>query len=155
MYLVNGAAWNTKVVDTVNANIDAISSLNAGTTYKWRVHGMCDASGQNNSSFTGWQLFTTLSSVRITAGDIELTDNLNIFPNPTRGLFNISFIAEEIDNFEITIVDAFGKLASKEEKQEFIGTFTKQIDLSDYPRGIYMVQIRTNDSFISKRIVLQ
>ncbi|MGY8950140.1 MAG: T9SS type A sorting domain-containing protein [Flavobacteriales bacterium] len=37
----------------------------------------------------------------------------------------------------------------------FIGEFTKQVDLSEYPKGIYMVQIRTNNSFITKRIVVQ
>jgi len=82
-------------------------------------------------------------------------NHLNVYPNPTRGLFKISFIAEKIDNFEITIVNAFGKLVSQEEKQSFIGEYTKQVDLSDYPRGIYMVQIRTSDSFVSKRIVVQ
>ena len=107
------------------------------------------------SSFTSYNVFSTLSGSRITAGDTELMDNLNVYPNPTRGLFNIRFIAEKIDNFEITIVDAFGKLVSQEEKQDFIGEYAKQVNLSDYPRGIYMVQIRTNDSFISKRIVLQ
>jgi hypothetical protein len=155
MYLQNGAPWNTKVIDTVNTNIDAISGLNPGITYKWKVKGICDASGGNNSPWTAWQFFTTLSSSRIAAGDIKLMDNLNVYPNPTRGLFNISFIAEKIDNFEITIVDAFGKLVSQEEKQDFIGEYAKQVNLSDYPRGIYMVQIRTNDSFISKRIVIQ
>ncbi|HIE74416.1 MAG TPA: T9SS type A sorting domain-containing protein [Flavobacteriales bacterium] len=33
--------------------------------------------------------------------------------------------------------------------------FSKHLDLSSYPRGVYMVQIRTNDSFVSKRVVLQ
>ena len=71
MYLENGAAWNTKIIDTVNTNIDAISGLNPGTTYTWRVKSMCDASGNNNSSWTGWQFFST-SSNRIIAGDIDL-----------------------------------------------------------------------------------
>ena len=55
-------------------------------------------------------IFQHLSGSRITAGDTELMDNLNVYPNPTRGLFNISFISEKIDYFEITIVDAFGKI---------------------------------------------
>jgi hypothetical protein len=155
MYLENGAAWNTKVVDTLNTNIDAVSSLNPGTLYKWRVRGICHASGQNNSPWNGWEFFSTLSSNRITAGDVDLGDNLNIYPNPTNGVFNISFISAEINNFEITIIDAFGNLVSKEEKQNFVGEYTKQVDLSAYSRGIYLVQIKTQDSFVSKRIVLQ
>ena len=155
MYLKNGAAWNTKVVDTVNTNIDAIASLDPGTTYKWRVKGICDASGQNNSPWKGWQLFSTLSSNRITAGDVNLGTNLNVYPNPTDGMFNISFVSEELDDFEITVIDAFGKLISYEDKQNFVGEYTKSVDLSEYTRGIYMVQIKTQDSFVTKRIVLQ
>ena len=116
---------------------------------------MCNASGSNKSGFSSFKYFTTLSGSRITTGDTDLADNLNIFPNPTRGIFNIVFVAEELDNFEIIIVDAFGKLITQENKQAFIGEYNKQLDLSSYPRGIYMVQIRTKDSFVSKRVVLQ
>ncbi len=123
--------------------------------YKWKVRSYCDAAGLNASSFTSWQYFYTLSSIRITAGNDALSENLNIYPNPTRGTFNIQFISDKIDNFEISIVDAFGKVITTEEKKAFVGEYIKQLDLSEYPRGIYMVQIKTNDSFVSKRVVLQ
>ena len=42
-----------------------------------------------------------------------------------------------------------------ENKDIFVGEYTKQIDLSEYPQGIYIVQIKTNDSFVSKRVVIQ
>ncbi|HIG32168.1 MAG TPA: T9SS type A sorting domain-containing protein [Flavobacteriales bacterium] len=155
VYQDTSAAWNTRVVDTLHTNITAISPLIPGTTYRWRVQSMCDSTGINKSSFTAWQYFSTLSGSRITAGNIELMDNLNVYPNPTRGLFNISFISEKIDNFEITIIDAFGKIILHEDKKDFIGEYTKMVDLSNWPRGIYMIQIKTQDSFVSKRIVIQ
>ena len=31
------------------------------------------------------------------------TINLNIYPNPSKGIFNISFVSDELDNFEIHI----------------------------------------------------
>ena len=58
-------------------------------------------------------------------------------------------------SFNLTILDSYGKIIEIENKELFIGEFTKQVNLSEYPRGIYIVQIKTNDSFISKRIVLQ
>jgi hypothetical protein len=155
MYLKQGAAWSTKIVDTVNTNLYNATNLDASTTYRWRVQGLCDPSGSNNSSFTSFKYFTTISSNRITAGDILLAENLNIYPNPTRGIFNISFISDELDNFEITIIDAFGQNIAQEDKKEFIGEYTKQVDLSDYPKGIYMIRIKTDSSFVSKRIVVQ
>ena len=42
-----------------------------------------------------------------------------------------------------------------ENKELFVGEYTKQVDLSEHPRGIYMVQIKTNNSFITKRVVVQ
>jgi hypothetical protein len=157
IYLVVGAPWNTRI-DTIIAsglNNFMLTGLISNENYRWRIAADCDSSVDYYSPWTQFDTLTTLSGIRITAGDTELGKNLKIYPNPTRGLFNISFIAEKVDNFEIIIVDAFGKLVSKEDKQDFIGEYTKQVDLSDFPRGIYMLQIRTQDSFVSKRIVLQ
>ena len=70
-------------------------------------------------------------------------------------VFNISFITEEVVDLKLMIVDAYGKTILIENNDIFIGEFTKQVDLSEYPKGIYMVQIRTNNSFITKRIVVQ
>jgi hypothetical protein len=137
-----------------STNTLSATGLDPSADYKWRIRSECDANGFNNSVFTAWQFFSTLAN-RITAGDIELGVNLNVYPNPTRGIFNISFISEEIDNFEIIIIDAFGQILSNEDKQDFVGEYAKTVDLSNWPRGIYMVQIKTKNSFVSKRIVLQ
>ena len=154
-FKLQGSSWGSwQYTYGVIPNQLLQSNLNSGTSYHWQVRAVCGSS-VNMSGFTSYNTFSTLSSIRITAGDPELGENLKIYPNPTRGLFNISFIAEKVDNFEITIVDAFGKLVSKEDKKDFIGEYTKQVDLSDFPRGIYMLNIRTQDSFVSKRIVLQ
>jgi len=154
-FKLQGSSWGSwQYTYGVSPNQLLMSSLSSGTSYHWNVRAVCGSSS-NVSAFTSYNVFQTLSSNRITAGDTELSKNLNTYPNPTRGLFNISFISEKMDNFEITIVDAFGELVYQEEKQNFIGEYTKQVDLSDYNRGIYMVQFRTKDSFISKRIVLQ
>ena len=96
-----------------------------------------------------------ISSIRSISGDSTLANNLNIYPNPNRGIFNVSFLSEEIDDFEIIILDAYGKLLRKDVRNQFIGEYTKQIDLGDYPRGVYMVQIRTRSSFVNKRVIVQ
>jgi hypothetical protein len=155
VYLVVGAPWNTRIDTIITTNDHNITGLISNEDYRWVIRTNCNSSGGYNSGWTAWDTFTTLSGNRIAAGDAQLGENLNIYPNPTRGMFNISFITEKVDDFEITIVDAFGKLVSQEDKKDFIGEYTKQVDLSDYNRGVYMVQIRTNYSFVSKRIVLQ
>ena len=49
--------------------------------------------------------------------------------------------------FEIIVIDAFGKLFAYEEQQDFVGEYTQLI--------YQYIQIKTQDSFISKIIVLQ
>ena len=136
-------------------NLLALSGLNPSSTYKWKVRSECDLVSSNVSSFTSWQFFTTLSSIRISSGDAELIDNLKIYPNPTRGLFNISFVSDDIVTLELSVLDAYGKVIMTENKEMFVGEYTKQVDLSEYPQGIYMVHIKTNNSFITKRVVVQ
>ena len=60
-----------------------------------------------------------------------------------------------INDFEINIVDAFGQMVSREAKQQFVGEYTKLVDLFNWPRGIYIVQIKCQDKIVSKRIILK
>ena len=36
---------------------------------------------------------------------------------------------QQIDDFEITVLDAFGKMISNEYKQQFVGEYTKKIHI--------------------------
>ena len=42
-----------------------------------------------------------------------------------------------------------------ENRQQFIGEYTKIVDLSNWPRGMYVVRIKTQQEIIQKRILLQ
>jgi hypothetical protein len=139
----------------VNTNSYTLTDLDSDANYRWRVISMCEETGINNSGYSNLVLFSTANGNRMTHTDVDLGIDLNIYPNPTRGVFNILFIADEIDFFEITIFDPFGKVILYEDKQEFIGEYTKMIDLSEYSRAIYTIQIKTKDSHVVKRIVLE
>ena len=64
---------------------------------------LVSADGSNNSSWTSWQYFTTTNTNRILSQNNNLID-LNVFPNPTENIVNISFISEEINDYHITLV---------------------------------------------------
>jgi hypothetical protein len=42
-----------------------------------------------------------------------------------------------------------------EDLQQFIGEYTKQIGLSNNAKGIYFLEIETNDGVINKKLILQ
>ena len=39
--------------------------------------------------------------------------------------------------------------------QDFIGEYTKQIDLTKNAKGIYFLEIKTNDGIINKKLILE
>ena len=154
-YMVNGAPGNTKITDTSNVNFLDISNLTPSTTYRWRVKAICNSSGNNNSPWKQWQYFSTPSGIRISGGDILLIDNLTIYPNPTRGIFNLTYTQNNNEDISVEVIDAFGKRIFNDTNPVFFGEYNKQIDLSHKPKGVYIVQVYTGSSYVSKRLVVQ
>ena len=70
-------------------------------------------------------------------------DQINVYPNPSNGLFVIDGL--EHNNFTITIIDAYGRIVSE--------TITSsRIDLSNYSNGIYFLKITQQNNTTIKRI---
>ncbi len=70
---------------------------------------------------------------------------LNIHPNPTHGMFNIGLGDGELNAFEVEIYSVSrGLMYSNAFQQEGIDTF--QIDISNFPDGVYIVKLITSDS---------
>ena len=86
-------------------------------------------------------------------------NNLDVYPNPTRDIFNVSFVSEEIQTLSIRVMNIVGEVIYEESLEEFVGEYTKQINLGDYSRGIYLIELShknaTNFRTINKKIILQ
>lgn len=67
-----------------------------------------------------------------------------LYPNPTSGLF---FITSNL-SVDVVVYNVIGE-------QLFVGTNVKQVDLSNHPAGIYMVQLNTSEGTVIRKITLQ
>ena len=77
-------------------------------------------------------------------------NNVVVYPNPSKGLFTISF--GDIQPSAIDVYDVSGKIIlSKKEVQ--ISNFETAIDLTDAASGIYFVKITANNQSTVKRII--
>ena len=63
-----------------------------------------------------------------------------IAPNPSNGIFDLSF-AGKSNTYSISIFSADGKLVYVEELPRFSGSYKKQIDLSVFGSGLYLVRL--------------
>ena len=67
--------------------------------------------------------------LRLNEGSV--INNLDVYPNPTRDIFNVSFVSDEIQTLSIRVLNIVGEIIYEESLEEFVGEYTKQINLGD------------------------
>ena len=80
---------------------------------------------------------------------------LNIFPNPSRNIFNITFKSKNAQDLEVRIINVVGEVVYTEHLDRFVGEYTKVIDLTNKTKGIYFLLIETGNGMINKKLILQ
>ena len=119
--------------------------------YRAQGRTFCDS---NITSYRSWWtppiFWQQPSQIRINGG-IDIS-NLDIYPNPSRDLFNISFVSETKQNLSLRILNIIGEEIYVEDKFDYIGEYTKQINLEKYSQGVYFLEIETNNGIINKKL---
>ena len=129
----------------------------SGDQFKWRIRGACGENGTSwATSFTGYEYYT-LGGDRLgndSQSNSQLT-NISVYPNPSRGEFNISFDLESRQDVNLSITNYLGEVVFTEELKGQEGQYNKTIDLGNKANGVYMLNITTNNQNINQKIVIQ
>jgi hypothetical protein len=79
--------------------------------------------------------------------------NLKAFPNPTsNGAITVSFLNRENQNLTIRVYNLLGKEVIKQEISGDDINFETQIDLGDFSRGVYILEVSNGAQIQTKRI---
>ena len=81
-------------------------------------------------------------------------NNLNLYPNPSQGIVNISFDAVSTANVSMRISDLVGKIILTEQLQVIEGTNKFSVDLTPYSKGIYFMELNDESSRTIQRLIL-
>jgi len=81
--------------------------------------------------------------------------NLSVYPNPSNDYFNISFDLNEIQDLKVRILNMIGEKIFFDNLDQFNGKYDSQIDLSSKSKGIYFLEIETNNGVINQKLILQ
>lgn len=84
---------------------------------------------------------------------LEKSNSFNVVPNPSNGFFNISFIQQTNQLKNITVLNVTGqtvlKLPIVEQKQNY------SVDISNMPKGLYILQLGFEEGILSKKVIVQ
>ncbi len=93
-------------------------------------------------------------NIIVSINEIEPTEpNIQLFPNPSCGLVNIDLISKEVVKGPcfIQIYNVSGVLCFSD---NFIIDRTNQLDLSSLKKGIYFVNIQTDNNVFVRKLIL-
>ncbi|MBH70583.1 MAG: hypothetical protein CMP69_05055, partial [Flavobacteriales bacterium] len=130
------------------------NGLTPGESYRGQARTWCDPNGgaYKSPSWTSL-IYWTQPTVRMEVG--ATISNLEVYPNPSRDMFNVTFTSEDVQDLEVRVINIIGEEIIKEDLQQFVGEYVKVIDLNNYDKGVYLLEITTNKGIINKKLILQ
>lgn len=141
------AQWYARMDKELQSNFHKTRGLiffNANKTQNWLVNSS-SAALQSLKNNVWMDNYYFENSITTAVEEHEYGSGLYVYPNPNSGLVTLSYNSSEPkESFSITIYNATGKSVYSEILNKSAESFTKQIDLSVLPRGIYLVEMEAN-----------
>jgi len=86
---------------------------------------------------------------------ISSISGLNIYPNPSRGIFNMDLYLNRQQNVDVIIYTELGQVIEEESYGTQTGKVTKQYNLSNYTKGVYFIKVATGDRVEYRKVVIE
>ncbi|HRG59608.1 MAG TPA: GEVED domain-containing protein [Bacteroidia bacterium] len=100
---------------------------------------------------------TITQTIQIVGTGIEsLADgtSLELYPNPTSDVINLAFNGSKTQNLTVRVVNVGGQLVYADAVGQYTGQYRNVIDLSTVAKGVYFVQLITDQGTINRKVVL-
>ena len=131
------------------------NGLTGGVQYRVMWRTWCNPAGGPYRSpvWDGPVIWDQPTSIRVEGG--TAIANLDVYPNPSRDIFNVTFTSEDVQDLEVRVMNVIGEVVYTENLNKFVGEYTKQIDLQSYTKGVYFLEITTDNGVVNKKLILQ
>ncbi len=141
-----GAQW-TGVEATLEEYSYDLSALNSETKFQYRFVFHSDGGVVEEGAIVDNPIIVS----RTLSVDEFKTNSFAVYPNPSKGLFNIK---SSSNTFDYSVNDVTGKqIVSK--KQVNLNSGIYKLDISNYASGIYFLNITTSNSKVTKKLILK
>lgn len=81
--------------------------------------------------------------------------NLNLYPNPNEGLFELNFRLMEDQPVLVRIISLNGKEVYRENIENFEGTYSNRINITENAAGVYVLQVVQGERMMSRKIIIE
>ncbi|MEO6883644.1 MAG: PKD domain-containing protein [Bacteroidia bacterium] len=146
-----------------------LTCTSTGLSYQWYYNGhILNGAVNQTYTFTTNGHYTVIvtnpfgcsaTSPADTVIDAGIQENItqnsfSVFPNPNNGNFTLHFTVNKMSDYTIEIHNVVGQIVYKENLGNFLGTYSKQINLAGFGKGIYMLSLRNSNNQGAKKIIV-
>ncbi len=164
----NCATNGDKVCDTPAANAPTFGCPAAGSVFKCSgtrvltMNYMDYVDDPCMYMFTAGQTARMISYYNAIAGQFKpnvlsnnevVQNSFSIFPNPNNGSFSIQF-NRNIGSYSVQLFDVLGKTVYQDNFEQN-SSLTQEITIPNATRGVYFVNIKTNEGLVTKKIIVE
>ena len=158
-------------VDTsVTRNYLTLTAQATNATYQWIDCDNGIIAGETNTNYTAttngsYQVEVTQNGcvdtsacfaiTNVGIGDVNLSNNINIYPNPVYDQVNIEITNWLSNGVEIVVRDVSGKQIYSQEVESISNKETVNINTSKWAKGAYFIEVGQDENHVVKKIVVQ
>ena len=147
LWSLSGSGWSiTSGQGTTSITVYTTSLFNGGQV-KVQSKNCKDHSG-NRSLNVAHTIGCRLSADGKDAETIVSTEALsalNAYPNPTSGKATVTFTSDRTAKYSLRVVDMIGKVLISQDVAVVEGYNTKEINLENVAKGIYLISVQTEE----------
>ncbi|MFZ7144084.1 MAG: T9SS type A sorting domain-containing protein, partial [Bacteroidota bacterium] len=180
---VPGAISGNSTVCKSNTNVSySVSSVTGASSYTWTITGGATFVGSStgrtvNVRFTSATASTAVISVRTnntcggsaftsktinvnlgcrTIGEEETIEEgiFNVYPNPASANINIEFDALTGEQFNIRLIDMYGKLILEEKDVKGEGLMKNNLNIESVINGVYILLLERDGIVVNKQTIV-
>lgn len=83
---------------------------------------------------------------------VNAETSFQIFPNPTDGMFMLNIISDRSETYQISLSNLQGEMVYQKTSKPSVG-LKQDIDISSYPNGVYLLEIKSSTLNRVERII--
>ena len=67
----------------------------------------------------------------------------------------MSFTSQSKQSIEVRVVNLIGEVIFTENLENFEGEYSHSFNLSEYSKGVYLLELDTDNGIVNKKLILQ
>lgn len=107
----------------------------------------------DTGTINNWTVEICATTAQLATAANQLTD-FSIYPNPSRGNFNLQFDNHSGNEIKVNVFDMRGRVIF-ENKYSNEATFNENIQLNNAQAGVYLVSVTDGNQKLTKRLVIE